>query len=347
MHVLLLTHCWQPYIHHSKYSGYERIAYYLKDLCDVDVLTWKFGRLNYADDLNVRRVITPPSDVLLERRLILSAAALRYIRDYDVVHALYPIPGLFPSFKGNTIATIHLTSDIEKKGVWWQYHTLLQRIVYKKAVRVITVSTNLKEVLEQKYNVENVVYIPHGVDTAHFCPRPPKNNVKCELLKDHFDFICLTTGIMGTVVEDIYKIAQQFPKVLFMGVGIGKSKRSLSNVILLSGIPEEYLVDLYNVADFFFKPLRFATANNSILEAMSMGKAIVTNAIPGVFDYLDDDSSYLVQSGQEYTDVINQVLENKEERRLRGLHAREKALKEFDWSVVASKVFEVYKSVIG
>ena len=347
MKVLLLTHCWQPYTHHSKFSGYERIAAYLNDLCNIDVLTWRFGEMNYLDSSNVLRVFTPPSDVLLERRLLLSAAAFRYGKNYDITHALYPIPGLFPSFKHRTIATIHLTSDLWQGSIWWKYQTLLQRILFRKATRLITVSTNLKDILEHKYHANNVVYIPHGVDTKHFCPQVLETAQRGRLLGGRFDFMCLTTGLVGTKVADIMEMAKLFPRVLFVGVGIGKFPSGTpSNLMLRSGIPDEELKVLYNAADLFFKPLNFAAANNSILEAMSTGKAIISDAIPGVLDYLDEDCAYLVGPGQNYEEMIRYALENDVERKLKGQKARVKAQNEFDWTVVAKKTVEVYESLM-
>jgi glycosyltransferase involved in cell wall biosynthesis len=348
MKVLLLTHHWPPYTHHSIYSGYERLAYYLNELCDVTVLTWKCGKLNYIDTLNVKRVNTSRTDFFLERRLLLSAAAFRYCKQYDIVHALYPEPGLFPSFKHNTIASVHLISDLKKKDIWWKYDTLIQREVYKRAQASITVSSNLKEILENKYHIKNAIYIPHGVDTKHFSPAPLVPGEKERLLNGKFKYLCLTSGLVGTRSENIFEIAKQFPEVLFVGVGFSKSQTSLPvNVKLLAYISEDELKDIYNYADLFIKPVQFATANNSILEAMSMGKAIVTNAIPGILDYLDNDCAYLVPPGQGFTEAINRALENAEDRKLKGLRARDKALKEFDWPVVANKVFKVYKSVVG
>jgi glycosyltransferase involved in cell wall biosynthesis len=348
MKVLLVTHHWPPYTHHSIYSGYERIAYYLNELCDVTVLTWKCGKLDYTDTLDVKRVNTSRTDFFLERRLLLSAAALHYCKHYDIVHALYPEPGLFPSFKHNTVASVHLISDIKKKDIWWKYDTLIQRQVYKRAKSSITVSSNLKDILENKYHIKNAVYIPHGVDTKHFSPEPLVTREKERLLDGKFDFLCLTSGLMGTRSENIFEIAKQLPEVLFIGIGFGKSHTALPlNVKLLSHISEDELKGLYNCADLFIKPVQFATANNSILEAMSMGKAIVTNAIPGVLDYLDDDCAYLVQQGHGFLEVIDHALKNEEDRKLKGLRAREKAEKEFDWPVVADKVFEVYKSVLS
>ncbi|MFQ5884496.1 MAG: hypothetical protein ACE5IO_05285, partial [Thermoplasmata archaeon] len=52
MKVLMVTHHWPPRTHHSTFSGYERIAHYMKELCDVSVLTW--GKEIVAQDTDIQ-----------------------------------------------------------------------------------------------------------------------------------------------------------------------------------------------------------------------------------------------------------------------------------------------------
>lgn len=343
----MLTHHWEPYTHHSEFSGIERLIYYISKMYDVDVLTWKFGKIreDTNTELSVKRVFTPPSDIFLERRLLISAAAFQYGNHYDLIHALYSIPAFFPSFRYPTVATIHITSDINKKSIWLRYKTILQKVVFKKAKCLIAVSTNLKEILEEKYHVRNVIYIPLGVDTQHFYPETQNEKEKETLLNERFKFISLTTGIVGTKILFIFKIAEQFSNVLFVVLGKEYYPHP-PNVRFLSGISENELKNLYNIADIFLKPLKFATANNSILEAMAMAKPIITDAIPGVLDYLDEKCAYLVSKRKDYPEIIRHVLENENERKLKGKKAREKAKREFEWSIIARKVSKVYESII-
>jgi len=346
MKVLVLTHHWSPYTHHSRFSGYERIAFYLDEICDVDILTWRFGRIKEGinSELKVKRVFTPPTDILLERRLLLSLAAYFYAKRYDIVHALYSIPAFFPSFRYPTIATIHVTSDIDPKNIWLRYKTLLQQIIFKNVKYLITVSTNLKEILENKYNLKNVFYIPHGIDTQYFQSESIENGERAAFLSNKYDFISFTSGVNGTNLPLIFKISKQFPNILFLI--LGKYFQSHPpNVKFVSGVSDSELKKLYEIGDIFLKPLNFASANNSILEAMSMGRPIITDALPGVLDYLDDNSAYLLRTEAHYSEIISNALDNEKERKLRGINARKKAEKEFDWRVIAKKTYEIYEEV--
>lgn len=340
MKVALLTHHWAPYTHHSKFSGYERIAYYIKEYCDIDILTWKFAGVNYSDSLNVHRVFTPPSDIFLERRLLISLNALIRGKNYDIIHSLYPIPGLFPSFKYPLIVTIHTIYDINK-NLWLWYYSKLQEVVIKKAKYVITVSSSLKDILERKYEKKDIIFIPHGIDTQYFKPIN-KEREKEDILNDQFSYISLTTGIYGTDFLFIEKLAKDFPDVMF--IVVGKSYKSdFSNIKYTMNISDEQLKTLYAISDIFLKPLKFATANNSILEAMAMGKPIVTDAISGVLDYLDEKCAYLIPKRKDFPKIIRCALENESERKLKGKKARKKSKREFSWDNIAKKTVDIYE----
>ena len=188
------------------------------------------------------------------------------------------------------------------------------------------------------------MYIPHGIDTQYFHPESLNNEEKEILLGEDFDFISLTTGVHGSNLSFVFKMAERFSNMLFCILGKDVYPHP-PNVKFVSGISDEELKSLYNIVDIFLKPLNFATANNSILEAMSMGKPIITDAIPGVLDYLDEDCAFLVENKRDYPEIISHVLENKNERRLKGNHARKKVEKEFDWKIIAKRTSEVYDAV--
>lgn len=345
MKALLLTHHWPPYTHHSKYSGYERIVHYLEDLHEIDVLTWKSINFNYNDPPNVYRAFTPPTDFLLERRLLLSLNALSRSKNYDLIHALYSVPGLFPSFRYVTIATIHLVHDLDRENIWLRYKTLIQRVLFRNVKCLITVSSNLKNILENTYHLENVIYIPHGIDTKFFTPAPNIPPIKKRILAEGFDFVSLTTGVNGTDKEFIFQIAEKYPSVLFCILGKRISPHPL-NVRFFSGLSDECLKSLYDCADIFIKPLNFASANNSLLEAMSMCKPIITDAISGVTDYLDDNTAFLVREREDFVQTIEEVLDNRNARDFKAINARKRAKNEFDWKVIAKKTSEVYEMVV-
>src|SRR3989344_4619556 len=147
MRVLLVTHHWGNNTHHSKSSGYERLAYYLNNLCDITVLTW--GKKNVTVNENSIKVIykkTPSTDFLLERRLFLSYYAYKLAKDFDLVHGLYSECSFFPCFKYSVISSVHIVKELDS-NLWMKYKSLFEKIVFKKSVVLIPLSNHLKQIL--------------------------------------------------------------------------------------------------------------------------------------------------------------------------------------------------------
>ncbi|MFQ6060693.1 MAG: glycosyltransferase family 4 protein [Thermoplasmata archaeon] len=341
----MVTHHWPPRTHHSVYSGYERIAHFMRELCEVKVLTW--GKRTVVEGVEVPTswVWTPSTDIFLERRLMLSISAMLQSKDFDIVHSLYSIPGVFPSLKARTVATVHIVPEISPDNLWLKYKGLWQRALFMKCSGVIAISKNLLTVIRERYRPRNLVFIPHGVDTTHFNPRNIKRGFFDRMIED-FDLVCLSIGLHGADIREMTKLASDFDNVLFVVVGSESFTGPRGkNIRVLSRLSENEMLEAYNSCDIFFRPLKFATANNSLLEAMAMGKAIVTDRIPGVVDYLDDDSAFLVRD-RKYAETFQLALEDSGERRRRASNALNRARQEYDWRIVARKTKEIYAEVL-
>lgn len=352
MKVLLITHLWKTNSYVTPSGGYHRLANYLsKYINDVTVLTWG-EKDNFLTEGNLKILIkkTPKTDLFLERRLFLSYHAAKIATNYDIVHALNPVGGLFPSFVAPVLVTEHVTKELDQR--WWMlYKSLFQKIVYKKARYVIGVSNNLVKILKEKYHVNNCSYIPHGIDTTIFKPVLNKariNSIKINLCGNKkYDLISLTCGSYGLKKEVIKYTVNCFPNILFLFIGSGLEKALKGkNVIHLNKISENKLINLYAASDVLFRPLNFSTANNSILEAMAMGKATITNKIDGVTDYLDDSCGYLASSDSDFPKLFKRAMDNKHEVEEKGRNARLKAEREFSWEVIAPKIIKIYQQVL-
>ncbi len=341
----MVTHHWPPLTHHSEYSGYERIAHYMKDICEVKVLTWGRQRGGIQDGVPTKRVWTPSTDVFLERRLMLSLSAALEADDYDIVHSLYSVPAAFPAMKTNVVATVHIVPEISPENLWLKYKGRWQKFLFKRCSSVIAVSRNLMDIVEREYRPRRISFIPHGIDTSHFRPSQDAEDFFSDS-RNRFDLFCLTIGVHGADLEETFRLARDFQNIRFVLVGSRPPSDGRPNNVIFTGrLSEDEMLNAYNSCDVFFRPLKFATANNSLLEAMSMGRAIITDRIPGVIDYLDDQTAFLVDN-KDYRTAFTNILKDAEERNRRASKARERAVAEFDWKVVAKRTREVYKEAL-
>src|ERR1035437_1983161 len=147
MKILFITHHWENNSHHSKYSGYQRLVYFISTHHDVTVLTW--GTKNFEYWVNNIKVIvkkTPKRDQFYQRRLLLSWYARRIENNYDIIHALYCELGLLIKNNKKLITTIHVHPGIVRykkiiPDIWLKIRwILIDKRVIKKAKYNIAVS---------------------------------------------------------------------------------------------------------------------------------------------------------------------------------------------------------------
>ena len=120
-------------------------------------------------------------------------------------------------------------------------------------------------------------------------------------------------------------------------------------VILLPRLTDEELRDTYRNSHLTLLPLKDATANNALLEAMACGCPVLASAVGGVPDYVSDPA-WLVQpasgsdSGHNFADRLEEL--GRDPARLvqaRAL-ARNRAL-HFRWPEIARQTMDFYREV--
>jgi len=213
---------------------------------------------------------------------------------------------------------------------------------------ILLVSNTGRGMFSELVPPDRVHFIPHGVDTEFFYPKEQEevaslnSKKKCLFVGSHLrDFELLT---------DVIKImAKSDPNVEFEVITLKKDHHyfdGLENIQLRTGISDEELRSAYQTADLLTLPLSNATANNSLLEAMACGMAIITTDLPGTRDYVDDDCACLIERGnaEAFVHAIRSLLANPERRRKLVSRSRERAL-DFSFERVAAMTEKVYKKI--
>jgi glycosyltransferase involved in cell wall biosynthesis len=342
--VLLVTHLFSNHGSSSIKGGYYQIANYLGKYCQVDLLTCgERDKLIKGKIFNIIYKKTPKSDLFLQKRLALSYYAMKISKNYDLVHSLFDVCGFFPSFNHPIVLTEHVVKELDP-NIWMVYKSFFQRVIYRNSKKVICVSRNLVKILKEKYKI-NSLFIPHGIDTKTYRPIKIDNRLRKKFLKNKYKYICVVCGMYAINKPVLYEIIDEFKSILFIRISKREKKKKLGNLIYFSEISEQEKIKLYNLADFVFKPVKFSTASNTILESMAMGKATITNKIGGITDYLDDSCGYLAPTVSDFPKIFMRVMNNKNEVKEKGKKAREKAVKNFSWEVVALRIIKIYQQV--
>lgn len=273
-------------------------------------------------------------------------------KQYDIIHYTYGEPyfGFGGMFKKNTKPAIVITNH--QPVTWWQTHERLFK-KYSNVNKVIAL-TEYDTAYFNTHIQGKAICIPHGVDTNFYKPLSPDENSTDKPFKVIFTGRYLRD--MVTLAKVIKKLsatsmAFQFDVVYLPQKDVYEQClieiMSLPNVKWHSDISENELLSLYQQASCCLLPLEDCTANNAILEAMSCGLPIVSTDLPAIKTYLDDSMSILGRKGNadDLCEALIMLYNDEGKTNAMAVNSRNKALKCFDWNIIASQTATLFKTI--
>jgi glycosyltransferase involved in cell wall biosynthesis len=220
--------------------------------------------------------------------------------------------------------------------------------------RVVTMSGKDRRMVD----TGNAVVIPNGVDLEHFrpCPDPPEPGRL--LFLGSFRHFPNLAGL------DLF-LKQVWPKVQPLGARLhvvaGPDYRMWldhyrERVVLDLAQPgievEEFVADVrpaYARAEIVVVPLVSSAGTNiKVLEALSMGKAIVTTTkgINGL-ELISGDAVLVADTPEEFAGAIADLIQQQDRRKQLELRARQVAEERFGWESSAAAQNVVYEALLG
>jgi glycosyltransferase involved in cell wall biosynthesis len=167
------------------------------------------------------------------------------------------------------------------------------------------------EALKNKYNIKNVFYLPHIVDTAGIEPNGGQKN---DFI--YFGFIGANKGIEYSL--QLHKqLLESYPEMKFyvVGTSIGAQRTYLeylkktykTNVEYLGFVPEDRLGEIFSKATFaplFFKDYKYYyPCSGSILYSLKKGKVVLTNNVNSIGEIIENGKTGFFLSGNLKGDV--------------------------------------------
>jgi colanic acid biosynthesis glycosyl transferase WcaI len=158
-----------------------------------------------------------------------------------------------------------------KKGFLIDLISWLERWSYKKAAYVNAMTEGMRESLlrDKAVPAEKVLFLPNGVDTVLYCPRPEDTGLKIRLGLEGKKIILYagTQGHAHALEHVLYaaKLLESQPEIHFLFLGNGSARLGLEhlhkelklrNVTFLNPVPLDQLPPYFSIAECGLSSLR-------------------------------------------------------------------------------------------
>lgn len=322
---------------HASHSGYDKLAHYV-DCAYLDAGRLPFNGWHWGRDSTLKRRVSFAT---------LELAASYQERQYALVHAIYadihvtwslaPRPGKV------TVATVHLpVRDLRDQT------TRVKRMRFNRlaaASGIIALSRAEAKVAQEIFPRARCCFIPHGVESDLY------DSSLTAIEAESFEIAMVGTNFrdMKILREVIVFGNANRRRWHFQLFGMAGPEReafqSFPNVTVHARLDTSTYLRKLQLADVLFLPLTFATANNALLEAHTLGTPVVASDVPGARDYAVSTTS-LFRSVSEAIDALDNLSGRSAEelevmrRKTRAESAR------FDWARVASRVEKFYAELL-
>ncbi len=192
--------------------------------------------------------------------------------------------------------------------------------------------------------------VPNGVDVEHFAPGDAQEVPDRIIFTGMLDYRPNFDGITW-FLDDVYPIVRQRrPAVELQVVGIGSphvlDSLRRPGVEVTGRVPD--LRDYLDPAAVAIVPLRIGGGTRlKVVEAMSMGKAIVSTSLGAEgIDTSHDRDILVADDPADFASAVCDLLDDRERRSRLGAAARELAVRQYAWARAADGLGDLLQRVV-
>jgi len=235
----------------------------------------------------------------------------------------------------------------------------LERLSFKLAEVYIVVSAGLREFCIKNFAIpeEKILVIRNGVqlNLSFSSSSELRKSLK---LKDSNLVIGAIARLhrekgIDLLIRAFQALAKEFPELILVIVGDGEERENLEALVKNSGLedrviftgfqeaPERYL----DVFEIFVLPSRVEAMPITLLQAMSLGKAIVATKVGGIPELIEDSQEGLLVEAEDQflmTRAISRLVKDQNLRKVLGEKAEARAIQEFGLEKMISSYRELY-----
>ena len=239
----------------------------------------------------------------------------------------------------------------------------IKKIIEKLSSRIadayIVVSSALKEFCVKNFSIprQKIWVIRNGVN-LNLTLSSPEELRKSLRLKENNMVIGTIARLhrekgIDLLIRAFQALAKEFPELRLVIVGDGEERENLEALsknlrledkIIFTGFqetPERYL----EVFEIFALPSRIEAMPITVLQAMSLGRAIVATKVGGIPELIEDNQEGLLVEAEDQfllTRAISRLVKDQNLRKKLGEKAKARAIKEFGLEKMLSSYRELY-----
>lgn len=260
--------------------------------------------------------------------------------------------------KRKTIIHFH-ASDFREFFIERNRLQFLNKYVFNKADYLIVLCTEWRDILQSKYKLSKVLYIPNPIELntnifENFYARLKSTNNQILFI----GFLIQSKGIKDIIdLAKLFKAQRSKIKIVIAGKGplhdyilseIQKNDLT-ENLELFGWADENAKGQLFINSDIFILPSYKEGMPISILEAMSFGLPIISTKIAGIPEEVKQNvNGFLYEPGDinGYYEGITAILNNRNLRYSMGQNSL-LLVKSFDSKSVLDRLYQVYSNLVG
>lgn len=248
----------------------------------------------------------------------------------------------------------------------------IRYMFYKMADRYVSKSEVITEIFSKsEIQMEKVVQIPYSVDTEKFCPllNGQKHELRTKLGLPENGIIILFVGGINSrkgvhyLLESFLLLEKKYPdlKLIIAGPTYKYDQNyimEIKNKIISNKLGSKIFLTEENISnvdefmqssDIFVLPSKQEGFPISIIEAMSCGMAVIASDIPEISraQITDGIDGFVFPIGQvcNLAEIIENLIQNKEEMKRVGQNARKKVLDNWSSEIVDLLYKNLYLSI--
>ena len=239
--------------------------------------------------------------------------------------------------------------------------TLLQlRLLARGVDRYLAVSTAIASELADGYGwpAKKIEVVHNAVELDRFGD-PPRPGLRAELGAAEAPLVLTAARLSDQKgLPVLLEAAARLPGAVFALAGEGPEEENLRRLAERLGVADRVLFlgrredvpSLLAACDVFALPSLYEGSSLALLEAMAAGRAVVSSAIAGTDELIEDGrSGLLVPPGdsEALAAALARVLDDSGLRESLAAAGRERAEREFDSAPAARRVAAIYDEVLG